>query len=195
MALTAADAIGSAMWNREYAERKAKWGEDTFVTGWTQDQRRLAEDYYKYYRLERLGGDPEAAGKSLQAYEELVEKYGADMANQFDMILENLGYDETLPESIDGIFQQITTDAEAVKTGLESGMADYYAVGQAIGAQIAAGASSVAMPRQSGMRNVVSNLYINTMNMAQNNVQQLVNAISNNLNRTQYAYGGGGGSF
>ena len=194
-ALSAAGAVGNAMWQNKRNYMLENFGDATAVTGWTQQQRDLAEAYYDNFRLMVQGNDPEAAGRSAKAYEALVESFGGveDEALKFDQILENLNLDEALPEDLpEELFQDMKDAADAVTAGLTSQMGVFYSAGQAIAAAIQSGVSSAGMPQRGvrGVGGVVSNLYINTMNMANNNVQQLVNAIGNNLNRTRYAYGG-----
>ena len=181
----------------------AMWADATTVTGWTAEQRAAYEDYFDAVRASH--GVIESSEKSVKEAEDALATLFADdkdfngMSEQLvklDKVIENLGlWDSTMEDLPDELFQDMKDAADAVTAGLTSQMGVFYSAGQAIAAAIQSGVSSVAMPRQSGMRNVVSNLYINTMNMAQNNVKQLVNAISNNLSRTQYAYGGSGGGF
>ena len=204
---TTAKLVDKAIGKTRAERADTEFAAATTVSGWTAEQRQAYEDYYDAVRASHRG-DENYLGKSVaEAEAALTAIFAGDkdfegMAEQLvkmDKVLENLGlwdnYDiEDIP---DEVFENMQGVSEAVSQGLTSNLGVFYSAGQAIASAIQAGVSAVTMPQRGlrGVGGVVSNLYINTMNMANNNVQQLVNAIGNNLNRTRYAYGGSGGSF
>lgn len=180
----------------------AMWADTTTVTGWTQEQRQAYEDYFDAVRASH--GVIESSEKSVKEAEDAVNALFADdnafggMSEQLvkiDKVIENLGLWENsevedLPDDIFQLMQETTSQAAQ---GVESEMAEFYSVGQAIGRQIVAGVASASVGRAQP-RNLTSNLYVNTMNMnTGQSARNLVDMIGNQLGRQAYAYGGNGG--
>lgn len=189
------EAIG---YNRATAA-DAMWADTTTVTGWTQEQRQAYEDYFDAVRASH--GVIESSEKSVKEAEDAVNALFADdnalggMSEQLvkiDKVIENLGLWENsevedLPDDIFQLMQETTSQAAQ---GVESEMAEFYSVGQAIGRQIVAGVASASVGRAQP-RNLTSNLYVNTMNMnTGQSARNLVDMIGNQLGRQAYAYGG-----
>lgn len=199
---TTANLVQKATGQARWSEAERRYATSTSVSGWTWEQRQAYEDYYDAVNASERG-DIDYVGKSvaeswarleeLFANDEKIDGYSVSLL-EMEKVLENLGLtgEGALKDLPDELFQDMQGAAAAVTEGLTSQMGVFYSAGQAIAAAIQSGVSSAGMPQRGlrGVGGVVSNLYINTMNMANNNVQQLVNAIGNNLNRTRYAYGG-----
>lgn len=180
----------------------AMWADTTTVTGWTQEQRQAYEDYFDAVRASH--GVIESSEKSVKEAEDAVNALFADdnafggMPEQLvkiDKVIENLGLWENseVEDLPDDIFQLMQDTTSQAAEGVESEMAEFYSVGQAIGQQIAAGVASASVGRAQP-RNLTSNLYVNTMNMnTGQSARNLVDLIGNQLGRQAYAYGGKGG--
>jgi len=176
----------------------AIWSDTTTVSGWTAEQRHAYEMYFDAVRASQ-GTIASSEWTVKQAEDELNRLFADDgdfngMAEQLvkiDKVIENLGlWDNAEIEDLpDDIFEGWQSDADEAAKGIESQMTEFYSIGQSIGQQIVAGASSVGFVNPWN-RSVTSNLYIQNMNMNNGqNARALVDIIGNQLGRQSSAYG------